>query len=308
MKLYTLLLLFTLLICALGEIERFQTTDFNCRCDTVDGVCACYMRWADTEEQYNNVQKHIHCNRHACFLHDDGRLNCLGRVFSTLSGSKVFNPLTPNNDNKGFDLSGDTVMEIDHEFRGFNLKTAYLEYNVITKFKETPTDVRCNGPYGTCVKTASGETCFGIPEDSNFYNEFVSFILGLLIQFALAFPIFISMKYLLRNRPNALYFCSIVIAAPIAISLSVIIVNFTTDLFVKMYIYVIGSGIGIVLADLVASVLLRIIMYCCMSKVEIEMNKEQSTELISKNNEETEHEEEKQQDDVEVNVTTINLN
>lgn len=298
-----LFILFTLLICTLGEIERFQTTDFNCRCDTVDGICACYMRWADTEEQYKNVKKHAHCNRHACFLHEDGKLNCMGRVFSTLSGNKIFNPLTPNLSNKGFDLSDGTVMEIDSDFRGFNLKTAYLEYNVFTTFTGEVLDVTCDGNYGTCVKIKNGEdVCFGIPSDITFFNEFLSFFLGILIQFALALPIFFIAKYLLRRRPSLLYFCSILVTAPCSIVLSVIIINFTTNLFVKMYIYIIGSGIGLVIADLVASLLLRVLIYCCMSKVDIEMIKEQSTELIPKEGK-TEQEQKEEE-----NVTTIELN
>lgn len=285
-----IILLLSFITYSYAEIERFQTTDFNCRCDTVDGICACYMRWADKEVQYTNVKDHAKCNRHACFLVEDGTLNCMGRVFSTLGGNQIFNPLTPNVDNKGFDLSNESVMEIDHEFRGYNLKTAYLEYNVITQFDKNIIGVECDGLYGTCVLTNEGKMCFGVPGNANFYNDFVSLVLGILVQFALAFPIFMGMKYCLRNRPNALYFCSVMVAAPIVIFFSILIVNFTTDFFVKMYIYIIGSGIGLVTADLSATVLIRLINYCCMSKIEIEMNKEQSVELIEKDTEENNEE------------------
>jgi len=304
MKLVILIILLVGFHCVFAEIERFQTTDFNCRCDTVDGVCACYMRWANTEVQYTDVQDHATCNRHACFLHESGELNCLGRVFSTLGGNKIFNPLSPNIDNKGFDLSEESVMKIDYEFRGYNLKTAYLEYNVKTKFDEEILGVECDGLYGTCVITIDGKICFGVPEDAQFYNELVSIILGCLIQFALAFPIFMTMKHYLKYRPNALYFCSVVVAAPVAIICSILIVNFTTSFFVKMYVYIIGSCIGLVLADIIATVLSRIIYYCSMSKVEIEMNREQSTELITKNK----HEESESQDENNKEVTVVNLN
>ena len=290
MKFIILLLLVVGLVDA-QLITNFATHDFSCTCSQMNPICSCYFNWARSVFQFNDVSKVQACYRHACFQVGKKELTCSGRVFSTLGKNKYFNPLTPIEGNKGFSL-GDSVLEIDHGYLGYNLNTAYLEFNAKTVFESAITNFTCDGRYGTCVDTKDGKRqCFGIPKDIVFHDDFVSFILGVLIQIAISFPIFLSMRYVLKRRPNALYFCSVIFAAPLSMMISFIIVNFAKAFFVKMYIFIIGGGVGLVLADLSAKVLIRVVTWLCMSKIDQDMIIEQSTELISKNDEEEEGDE-----------------
>lgn len=229
----------------MSDLQVLSTENSACFYNSITKTAACTGYWnPHAIIQHHNVQEIVACKNHYCVRSDDTTV-CSGAIMTTLAGNHEYNPLTPD----PTQTLEPQVFGADRLYNGYNLILSRFQQNVVTKYDQPVTDINCDGFYGTCVVTGDKQTCFGIPGDAGLHGDLDSFLIGMLIQMALYFAINLIIRFLTRNRPNATYFCLIVLGAPFAFICSSLIVNFAVEFFMSFYMFIIGCGFGLLVGD-----------------------------------------------------------
>lgn len=275
--------------CSCSNTKVYSNMDSTCLCNDLVQNCACTLAWNNILVTYQNVDDVKMCKTHYCVQSGD-TVNCAGRVFENLGGTRTFNPLTPNVKMKGFPLK-DSVKEYHRGFRGFNLKTKYFEYGVHNTFTDIDR-IECDNDYGTCIHFRaknSNKICFGLGSQYTLHEEISSFFLGVFIQFSLTLPFTLFLHSFLRNRANALYLSTLFIVTPLSLVASMMIINFSTTFIIKVYVYLLGCCFGILLADVITKSLTNLWYYLVPKNSALEvLTEEQSKDLVTGSDSESE--------------------
>lgn len=280
----------------MSDLQVLSTENSACFYNSITNTAACTGYWnAHAIIQHHNVEDMIACKNHYCVRSYDTTI-CSGAILTTLAGNHEYNPLTSDPSQ----TVEPQVFPADRLYNGYNLVLSRFQQNVITKYEHPVTDITCDGFYGTCVTHGDKKTCFGIPKDAVLHNDLESFLIGMVIQMALYFAINLIIRFLTRNRPNATYFCLIVLGAPVAFIFSSIIINFAVEFFMSFYMFVIGCGIGLLAGDMLARFVFN--MFFREKRVIDEELEEQIKALTG--DDEDDNEDEKGEVEIELNSTT----